>query len=142
MNVRNNFQAIGRLTADPKVFDNADGSKKVRFTVAVKDNYQSKDPEGKMGYNSQFLPVEVFLSADRVAKSGLGVYANVHQGDLVAITGQVENNNFTDKTGAERYELVLHIETCDLMEPRSVTDARAVNRAVAASDAQDAAPQA
>ena len=134
MNVRNNFQVIGRLTADPTVFDNKDGSKKVRFTVAAKDNFADKS--GERG--SQFLPVEAFVSADSVAKSGIGVYGNMHKGDLVAVTGQIQNNNYTDKDGTQHYDLVLHIETRDLMEPKSVTDQRAIGRAVAADNAAQA----
>lgn len=139
MNIRNQFTIIGRLTQDPTVFDNKDGSKKVRFTVAATDNFASAD--GKRG--SQFLPVEAFRSAAVVNKSGLGIYANIHQGDLVAVSGQIQNNNYTDKNNAKHYDLVLHVETCDPMEPKSVTDARQINRAVAADAAAgDAAPAA
>lgn len=130
MNVRNNFQVIGRLTQDPAVFDNKDGSKKVRFTVAAKDNFAGKD--GERG--SQFLPCEAFISADSAAKNGIGIYGNMHKGDMVAVTGQIQNNNYKDKAGDQHYELVLHVETRDLMEPKSVTDQRAINRAVAADE--------
>ena len=131
MNIRNNFQIIGRLTQDPTVFENSDGSRKVRITLAAKDNF--KDKAGEQG--SQFLPAEAFISADNFKQYGLGVYANMHQGDLVAVTGQIQNNNYTDKNGTAHYDLVLHIETRDMMEPKSVTDQRAINRAVAAEDA-------
>lgn len=135
MNIRNNFSAIGRLTQDPTVFDNKDGSKKVRFTLACKDNFTSKDKDGKETYGSQFLPVEAFVSAAQAQKSGIGVYASMHKGDLVAVSGSIQNNNYTDKGGVQHYDLVLHIETRDLLEPKSVTDARQVNRAVAADNA-------
>lgn len=131
MNIRNQFIAIGRLVSDPTVFDNADGSKKVRFTVAAKDNFAGKD--GKK--DSQFLPMEVFRSAKAVTASGLGIYANLHQGDLVAVSGQIQNNNYTDKNGEKHYELVLHVETCEFMESKTVTEQRQINRAVAAADA-------
>lgn len=131
MNIRNQFIAIGRLVSDPTVFDNADGSKKVRFTVAAKDNFAGKD--GKK--DSQFLPLEVFRSAKAVTASGLGIYANLHQGDLVAVSGQIQNNNYTDKNGDKHYELVLHVETCEFMESKTVTEQRQINRAVAAADA-------
>lgn len=136
MNIRNQFIAIGRLVSDPTVFDNADGSKKVRFTVAAKDNFAGKD--GKK--DSQFLPMEVFRSAKAVTASGLGIYANLHQGDLVAVSGQIQNNNYTDKNGDKHYELVLHVETCEFMESKTVTEQRQINRAVAAADAAAAAP--
>lgn len=136
MNVRNNFTLIGRLAQDPVVFDNSDGSKKVRFTLATKDNFKSKGDSG-MEQGSQFIPVEGFISKDNVAKNGIGVYGLMHQGDLVAVTGQIQNNNYTDKDGVAHYDLVLQIETRDLLEPKSVTDARAINRAVAAQGADE-----
>ena len=125
MNLRNNFQLIGRLTQDPQVFDNADGSKKVRLILAAKDNFVSKDGN----YGSQFIPCEGFVTKENVAKTGIGVYANMHKGDMIGVTGQIQNNNYTDKDGVEHFELSLHIETRDLLEPKSVTDARLGARA-------------
>lgn len=130
-NVRNSFQVIGRLTQDAKVFDNADGSKKVRFTLAAKDNFKSgTENEAK----SQFIPVEAFVSANAVKKNGIGRYGLIHKGDQVAVTGQIQNNNYTDKDGVNRYDLVLRIETLDLMESRTVTEQRAINNAMAESN--------
>jgi single-stranded DNA-binding protein len=132
MNIRNNFSLIGRLTQDPTVFDNADGSKKVRFTLAAKDNFAGKDGQ----YGSQFIPVEAFVSKENAAKNGVGVYASMHKGDLVGVTGQIQNNNYKDKDGVDHYDLVLHIETRDLMEPKSVTDARLGARAAEGAAAE------
>lgn len=128
MNLRNEFKLIGRLTDDPVVFENTDGSKKVRLTLAVKDNFSSKD--GQKG--SQFLPCEGFISADAAAKNGLGLYDKMHKGDMVAVSGQIQNNNWTGKDGTPHYELVLHIETREMLESKAVTEQRQVNRAVAA----------
>ena len=75
-NIRNYGMVTGRLTADPDVRVNADGSRKVRFTVAVQNSYADKD--GKRG--SQFLPLEAFISADR---SGDGAYGCINGGEKV-----------------------------------------------------------
>lgn len=132
-NIRNKFELIGRLTADPTVFDNTDGSKKVRMTLAVKDNFTGKS--GEKG--SQFLPCEGFISADAAAKNGIGLYANMHKGDLVAVSGQIQNNNWTGKDGTPHYELVLHVETREMLESKTVTDQRQISRAVAADEKAD-----
>lgn len=137
MNICNTFTVIGRLTQDPKVFENKDGSRKVRFTVAAKDNFTSNGQR-----DSQFLPVEAFRSAALVTKSGLGIYANMHKGDLVAVSGQIQNNNYTDKNDAKHFDLVLHIETCQLLEPKSVTDARQIKNAIDADKDAASAPAA
>ena len=39
MNTNNYVMNTGRLTDDIKIFDNADGSKKIRFTLAVTNTY-------------------------------------------------------------------------------------------------------
>lgn len=38
INTRNHGIALGRLAADPRFFDNSDGSRTVRFTVLI-DTY-------------------------------------------------------------------------------------------------------
>ena len=125
MNIRNNFQLVGRLTQDPQVFDNQDGSKKVRIILAAKDNFQGKDGT----YGSQFIPCEGFVTKESVAKNGIGVYANMHKRDMVGVTGQIQNNNYKDKDGVDHFDITLHIETRDLLEPKSITDARLGARA-------------
>ncbi len=124
MNVKNNFQVIGRLTSDPFIFENKDGSKKVRFTIASKENYKSK--KGKR--DTQFIPVECFLSAKSVSKNDIGVFAYAHKGDYVAVTGRIRNNNFTDKNGELHYELLLQVETYDFMEYKTTNRNRGLNK--------------
>ena len=49
----------GRLTKDPAVYNNNDGSRKIRFTVAAQDHFT--DGDGNRG--SQFIPLEAFIPA-------------------------------------------------------------------------------
>lgn len=127
MNVKNNFQIIGRLVADPTIYDNKDGSKKVRYTIATRDNYVNRKGER----NTQFIPVETFLSADTISKRGVGVFAHAHKGDFVAVTGRIQNNNYTDKDGVLHYGCILQVKTYDFMESKTQTYNRILNRATA-----------
>ena len=139
MNIRNHGVAIGRLTRDPKVFDNTDGSKKVMLTLACQDNFKGKD--GKKG--TQFIPLTAFVSKD---KDGLGVYAYMHKGDLVGVEYAVRTGSYTDENTKETvYTTELYVQSADLMENASTTQARAAQNAAGAvapeaAPAEDATP--
>lgn len=129
INPSNFAVTIGRLTDDVKVFENSDGSKKIRFTVAASDNYKGKD--GQRG--SQFIPLEAFIGAGK----DLGVYGRMHKGDQVEIMSSIRNNNYTDKAGNPVYGLSIFVEQVNLLESKTVTDARAAaNAAKVAEPAQ------
>ena len=126
MNLRNNFSIIGRLAKDPTVVNNSDGSVKVRFTLAAQDNYASGDDKQ---FGTQFLPVEVFISKGIAASKGLGVYGALKKGDLIAASGHIQNDNYTDRNGVQHYELALRIEDAHIMESKAARDARNASRA-------------
>ena len=92
-NLNNYGVATGRLTADPFVYQNTDGSQKVRITLATNDNYKNAD--GKR--STQFLPFEAFIPADR----NPGVCTMIHSGDKISIAYTVKNNNYRDKNTNE-----------------------------------------
>lgn len=123
MNTNNYVMNTGRLTDDIKIFDNADGSKKIRFTLAVTNNY--KDKNGNRG--SQFIPLEAFIGADK----DLGVYSKMNKGDLVTVQSTIKNNNYTDKNGQNVYGIVLQVEQVTLLESKQITENRKAARAAA-----------
>lgn len=112
----------GRLTTDPFIYQNNDGSRKIRITLAVSDNY--KNPDGKR--STQFLPLEAFIPVDRK----LGVFDMVHAGDKISAAYTVKNNNYTDKnTNKMIYGLVLQIERISFEESKTTTTARQAAKA-------------
>lgn len=133
MNTNNYAIAVGRLTGsqnegeDVKVFENKDGSRKVRFNLAVQNNYKGKD--GKKA--SQFLPFEALISAKKFAESGLGVFARIHKGDKITVLYDIRNNNYKDKDGNDVYGLTLFVEQINLEESKTVVDNRLAARAAA-----------
>lgn len=131
-NPANNVGTIGRLASDPKVFENQDGSKKVLFTVYADRNYT--DRNGKRG--SDALPFEAFVPAK---VSGIGPYANVHKGDLVAVSSVLRMDNYTDEaTGREVFKLKIISEDIKFLESKVATTQRLSNR-LAEAQAQVAA---
>lgn len=121
-NLNNYGVATGRLTADPFVYHNTDGSQKVRITLATNDNYKNAD--GKR--STQFLPFEAFIPADR----NPGVYNMIHSGDKISIAYTVKNNNYRDKNTNEMiYGIILQIEKISLEESKATTTARQAAKA-------------
>ena len=133
INTRNAGTAIGRLASDPRFFDNKDGSRTVRFTVLVDQDYVNAN--GERGVDA--VPVERFIPADR----GNGVFDMAHQGDLVQVSYRATTDSYVDRNGERRYVTKLIVSDVQLLESRKVTTERLAKRA-AAQDAQNRAAQA
>ena len=123
LNLNNYGIVTGRLTTDPFIYQNNDGSRKIRITLAVSNNY--KNPDGKR--STQFLPLEAFIPVDRK----LGVFDMIHAGDKISAAYTVKNNNYTDKnTNKMIYGLVLQIERISFEESKTTTTARQAAKAI------------
>lgn len=131
-NPRNSGTVIGRLTKDPVVFTNQDGSKKVAFTLMSDHDYT--DAQGNRGADA--VPVEAFV---RATTNGTGPFASIHKGDLVAVAVKLKQDRY-QKNGVEVFELKAVVQSITFLEPRSVTQAR-VSERVAAAEAQNQALQ-
>lgn len=111
-NIANNVTTIGRLTSDPVLFQNQDGSRRVRLTVAARNNFTSRDGKVK----SQFVSLTKLLPSDR----GNGAFDYIHEGDLVGFGSHVESDSY-EKNGETIYVQTLEIDTVDLsLEPKAV----------------------
>lgn len=114
--------ATGRLPKDPKIFENKDGSKSVRFTLMIRNNFKSKDGS----YESQGIDFQAFVPA---GTDGDGVYGILKTGMLVQVTYEPRSNNYTDKDGVAHYEQVLRVNDVRIRESKAVSDARAAGKA-------------
>lgn len=133
INTHNAGTAIGRLASDPRFFDNKDGSRTVRFTVLVDQDYVNAN--GERGTDA--VPVERFIPTDR----GNGVFDMAHRGDLVQVSYRATTDSYVDRNGERRYVTKLIVTDVQLLESRKVTTARLAKRA-AEQDAQNRAVQA
>lgn len=136
-NPSNNFNVIGRLAADPKVFSNPDGSRNIQITLYATNNFANRNGV----YEDSIVPLTQFYSA---SKEGNGIYTHLKEGDQVAVNGYIHQDQFIDKTtGAKRYELNLSIDSIQPLETKSAADARrARKQVIEANKAQAAAQQA
>lgn len=87
----NQINLMGRLTAEPDYRTTQSGITVARFTLAVERNYQQNGQK-----QTDFLEVTAWRgTADFVQKY-------FHKGQLVAVTGSVQTDNYTDKDGNKR----------------------------------------
>lgn len=133
INPKNFGVAIGRLASDPRFFNNRDGSRTVRFTVLVDQDFVSAG--GERGTDA--VSVERFIPNDR----GNGVFDMIHQGDLVEVSYRVTTDSYVDRNDERRYVTKLIVSDVQMLESRKVTTERLAKR-VAQQDAQNRAAQA
>lgn len=133
INPKNFGVAIGRLASDPRFFNNRDGSRTVRFTVLVDQDFVNAG--GERGTDA--VSVERFIPNDR----GNGVFDMIHQGDLVEVSYRVTTDSYVDRNDERRYVTKLIVSDVQMLESRKVTTERLAKRA-AQQDAQNRAAQA
>lgn len=133
----NHGTVTGRLAADPRVFQNGDGSKSVHVTLYVDRDYKSADGNRP----SDRVQLETYVRPETdVARTPFGY---MHQGDLVALGYEVRSSVYPDKqTGEVRYSQGLNITDASLLESASITTARLQKRLAAAQTALQSAEQA
>jgi single-strand DNA-binding protein len=95
----NSFNLTGRLARDPEVVGSSSGGTGtdiVRLRLAV-DGYDRQAKQKK----ADFFSVTVF--GDRAVQCA----TYLTQGSYVSVTGELRENNYTDKQGNKRYETQL-----------------------------------
>lgn len=139
-NIDNNLNLTGRVESQDMskgLFKNKDGSRKLRFTLAVQDNYNTKDGQP----SKQDIPVEAFIPASMVKtdENGVesyGIYSTVRTGDLISIAGHIMDNNYADADGKMVYGgILVRIDSLKHRESKSVSEARAQQKVAAAATA-------
>lgn len=143
-NPLNSLTLVGRLARDVHVIDRANGSKTVLGTIAVDDDFTSKNPQtGQSEVRTNFVPFESYIPSSVVAKSaaGIGGWGNTGKGDLVALDARIDAKPYTDKNGETQYPVTISTGPFpQYLEPRSVTSARRENKEEEAAPAAAAAP--
>lgn len=138
----NNFgHATVRLAADPVAFSNANGSKNVKFSGYMDNNFKSRD--GNWG--SQRIPFETYIRETTDATKT--PFAAMREGDIVNISYHLEDGSYLDKkTGQMVYAgPKVIVDDIWLVESKSIREARAQAKAsrnqAPAQPAPVAAPQ-
>lgn len=132
-NMDNFTMLTGRvMTQDLKkgIFENKDGSRKMRFTLAVQNAYKDKDGN----YGTQPIPVEIFVPASMVTQKdgveSLGIYDTIRTGDMLAVSCHVIANNYEDKTTGKMVYggIILRVDSFKHRESRKVSEERAAKK--------------
>lgn len=87
----NRWVGVGRLVADPQVFDTKGGSKIANFTIAVSRGVKKDDKDV-----TDFIPCFVG------GKQAEYMEKYIKKGYLVAIDGKIQVDNYTDKNGNKK----------------------------------------
>lgn len=90
----NNCTFMGRITADPELRSTAKGRSCTKFTIALDRDY--KDDKGNR-------PAD-FANIVAWEKTAEFVCNYFKKGDMIAVTAEFRNNNWTDQNGQKRYD--------------------------------------
>ncbi len=135
-NPANNGHIIGRVAKGGiKQFPNSDGSVTLRFSLGVDEDFVRN---GKTEPDTDFIPVRAFVPA---RANGIGSWANVGEGDLIALNYRLAYKPYT-KNGETVYPEGPTVEIDGYpryLETKAVTDARKAKKAAAQPAPQAAA---
>ncbi|MZQ74919.1 MAG: single-stranded DNA-binding protein [Peptoclostridium sp.] len=101
----NSVVLIGRLTKDPDLSYLTSGKAVCKFDIAV--NRTFKNQEGK--YDADFFKIQAW---DKTAEAAAN---NLIKGRLVAIEGELRNNNY-EKDGVKHYGTVINATRVEFLE--------------------------
>lgn len=97
----NNCQFVGRLTADPELRRTNDGTAVCSYSLAVK-RPGAKDTTDFLNF------VTWRQGAEFLARYG-------HKGDTVAVSGQLQTREWTDKNGNKRMAFEIFTSSVELL---------------------------
>ena len=104
----NNITLMGRLTAEPDYRTTQSGVPLAKFTLAVERDYSGQNGER----------VTDFLDVDAWRQTADFVSRYFHKGQLVAVTGSVQVENYTDRDGNKRRSWTVQAQHCYFAEPK------------------------
>ena len=92
----NSVSIIGRLGADPEVYNTAGGQAIVSISVATTDKWTDKTT-GQKQERTEWHRVKLFGRLAEIARDYL------KKGGKVYVGGELRTDKYTDKTGVEKY---------------------------------------
>lgn len=99
----NDCKFIGRITKDPEYRVTSSGSEVVSFDLAVQRKYKNQNDE----YESDFIRCVAFKKTAEFINN----YAR--KGYLMAVAGEMRNNNYEDQNGVKHYGMQLIVNNVD-----------------------------
>lgn len=121
----NKWIGMGRLTADPETRQTQTGMQVVKFTVAI-DRIPDKNGEKKAD----------FVSCTAFNKTAEIVSRYFSKGKMIAVEGNLQNNNYTDQNGVKHYGMQILVNSVNFCGDRQQATQQAPQQFV--SNAQGA----
>ena len=103
----NKWLALGRLCEDPNITTTAGGTMIAKFSLAVDRKYKT---EG--GPTADFFPCTAFGKTAEICQKYL------KKGSRIAVVGEPQNNNYTDKNGNKVYGWSFILNEIDFAESK------------------------
>ena len=103
----NKWIALGRLCGDPEVTSTANGTAIAKFSLAVDRKYKTDN-----GPTADFFPCTAFGKTAEVCEKYL------KKGSRIAVVGEPQNNNYTDKNGNKVYGWSFILNEIDFAESK------------------------
>lgn len=89
----------GRLTYEPELRATSSGLSVLNFGIAVDRQYQSKGQERQAD----------FIDCQAWRQTAEFISRYFHKGDMIAVEGSIQTNNFTDRDGNKRKSVVVSV---------------------------------
>lgn len=102
MNI-NKLLLTGNLVADPELTQTRNGKSLVKVALANNDNYLTESGERET--------VSTFVDLQLWGKSAEALASNAKKGQEVFIEGQIRQERWTDKQGANHSRLVVRVDS-------------------------------
>lgn len=106
----NKWIGMGRLTADPETRQTQTGMQVVKFTVAI-DRIPDRNGEKKAD----------FISCTAFSKTAEIVSRYFSKGKMIAVEGNLQNNNYTDQNGVKHYGMQILVNSVNFCGDRQQT---------------------
>ena len=102
MNI-NKLLLTGNLVADPELTETKNGKRLVKVALANNDNYLTESGERET--------ISTFVDLQLWGKSAEALASNAKKGQEVFIEGQIRQERWTDKQGANHSRLVVRVDS-------------------------------
>lgn len=99
----NDCKFIGRITKDPEYRVTPSGTEVVSFDLAVQRKFKNNNDE----YESDFIRCVAFK------KTAEFINNHAKKGYVMAVSGEMRNNNYEDQNGVKHYGMQLLVNNID-----------------------------
>ena len=109
----NNVVLMGRLTAFPELRKTDTGVSVTSFNLAVERSYKSSDGS----YPADFITCVAWRNTAEF------ISRYFSKGDMIAVTGQIQTRNYTDKNGNKRTATEIIVDNASFCGSKSLEQA-------------------